>query len=135
MLAKMWKKVLLGICIIACIFNLMAKLVNRHSLESNLRTANDGNTVLDALKKEDSGETTNIIENENINNDTEQSENNTNTEKFENSNNKQNENNSANSENKENEEDIDITDFFDTDEYNKKNENKVFRYTDYTIVF
>ena len=50
MLAKMWKKILLAVCIIACIFNLMAKLVNRHSLESNLKRANDGNTVLDSIR-------------------------------------------------------------------------------------
>lgn len=53
MLAKMWKKVLLAICIIACIYNIMAKLVNRHSLESNLKTANDGNTVIDVLREDD----------------------------------------------------------------------------------
>lgn len=57
MLAKMWKKVLLAVCIIACIFNLMSKLVNRHSLESNLKSANDGNTVLDAIKNESTTET------------------------------------------------------------------------------
>ena len=50
MLAKMWKKVLLAVCIIACIYNVMSKLVNRHSLESNLKSANDGNTVIDALR-------------------------------------------------------------------------------------
>ncbi len=52
MLAKMWKKILLAICIIACLFNLTAKLVNRHSLESNLKSADDGSTVLDAIKTE-----------------------------------------------------------------------------------
>ncbi len=52
MLAKMWKKILLAVCIIACLFNLTSKLVNRHSLESNLKSANDGNTVLDPIKTE-----------------------------------------------------------------------------------
>lgn len=69
MLAKMWKKILLAICIIACIFNIMSKLVNRHSLESNLERANDGNTVLDSIRQEN--EVTNlneenIVESENI---------------------------------------------------------------------
>lgn len=53
MLAKLWKKVLLAICIIACIFNIMSKLVNRHSLKENLQSANDGVTVFDIFKKDD----------------------------------------------------------------------------------
>ena len=47
MLAKSWKKILLAVCIIACIFNLTSKLVNRHSLKENLQSANDGETVFD----------------------------------------------------------------------------------------
>lgn len=133
MLAKMWKKVLLGICIIACLFNLMSKLVNRHSLESNLKRANDGNTVFDVIKKDESSENLNTVENENS--DINQTENtnteNTNTEVSGNSNNTQEQNTSNTSENKEK---IDITNIFKTDEY-KENTNKVFKYTDYTIVF
>lgn len=53
MLAKLWKKVLLAICIIACIFNIMSKLVNRHSLKENLESANDGVTVFDIFKKDE----------------------------------------------------------------------------------
>lgn len=52
MLAKLWKKVLLAVCIVACIFNIMTKLVNRNSLEVNLKSANDGNTVFDFTRKE-----------------------------------------------------------------------------------
>lgn len=52
MLAKLWKKVLLAVCIVACIFNIMTKLVNRNSLEVNLKSANDGNTVFDFTSKE-----------------------------------------------------------------------------------
>ena len=51
MLAKSWKKILLAVCIIACIFNIMSKLVNRHSLKENLETANDGITVFDMFQK------------------------------------------------------------------------------------
>lgn len=75
MLAKMWKKVLLAICIIACIFNLMSKLVNRHSLETNLRSVNDGNTVIDSIKNQnlttnDVSNSSSIIDNEStVNND------------------------------------------------------------------
>jgi Na+-transporting methylmalonyl-CoA/oxaloacetate decarboxylase gamma subunit len=53
MLAKMWKKVLLAICIIACIYNVMSKLINRTSLEANLNTANDGNTVFEIFKNDE----------------------------------------------------------------------------------
>ena len=38
MLAKVWKKALLAVCIIACIYNVMSKLVNRTSLEVQLRS-------------------------------------------------------------------------------------------------
>ncbi len=57
MLAKMWKKVLLAVCIVACIFNIMSKLVNRTSLEDSLNDANDGNVVFDIFtKKEENAE-------------------------------------------------------------------------------
>lgn len=36
MLAKIWKKVLLAICILACLFNVTSKLVNKKSLQANL---------------------------------------------------------------------------------------------------
>lgn len=64
MLAKLWKKVLLAVCIIACIFNIMSKLVNRHSLKENLESANDGETVFSIFQKEEvvSGESEEIIE-------------------------------------------------------------------------
>ena len=38
MLAKIWKKVLLVICIIACLFNITSKIVNRVSLKEELRS-------------------------------------------------------------------------------------------------
>ena len=64
MLAKIWKKVLLAICILACIFNIMSKLVNRHSLKENLESANDGETVFSIFQKEEvvSGESEEIID-------------------------------------------------------------------------
>ena len=53
MLAKIWKKVLLAVCIIACIFNIMSKLVNRHSLKENLENANDGETIFSIFQKDE----------------------------------------------------------------------------------
>ena len=47
MLAKVWKKVLLAICIIACIYNVMNKLVNRTSLEIQLRSVQDQSSLID----------------------------------------------------------------------------------------
>ena len=38
MLAKLWKKVLLAVCLVACLFNITYKLVNRHSLKENRNT-------------------------------------------------------------------------------------------------
>lgn len=64
MLAKMWKKVLLAVCIIACLYNIMSKIVNRHSLEVNLESVNDGSVVFDFSKEEKGTTSTNpgIIE-------------------------------------------------------------------------
>lgn len=54
MLPKIWKKVLLAICIVACIYNIMSKLVNRNSLEINLKSVDDGTTVFNLFQKEES---------------------------------------------------------------------------------
>ncbi len=39
MLAKMWKKVLLVVVILACLFNVVTKLVKKPSLEQELRSS------------------------------------------------------------------------------------------------
>ena len=52
MLAKMWKKILLAICIIACIFNIMSKLVNRTSLELNLKSVVGSESLLSIFKED-----------------------------------------------------------------------------------
>ena len=64
MLAKLWKKVLIAVCIIACIFNIMSKLVNPHPFKENFESANDGETVFSIFQKEEvvSGESEEIIE-------------------------------------------------------------------------
>ena len=76
MLAKSWKKILLAICIVACIYNVMSKIVNRHSLEDNLKTANDGEVVFDlSSKKTDSTPLKNSITENVISNTTTAEEN------------------------------------------------------------
>ncbi|MCI8277585.1 MAG: hypothetical protein HFJ46_06740 [Clostridia bacterium] len=50
MLAKIWKKVLLAICILACLFNVTSKLVNKKSLQANLDSIKDGMSISDMLK-------------------------------------------------------------------------------------
>lgn len=62
MLAKMWKKVLLAVCIVACLFNIMSKIVNRHSLEVNLESVNDGSVVFDFSKDDEKATNLDIIE-------------------------------------------------------------------------
>lgn len=49
MLPKIWKKLLLAICIIACLFNITAKLVNRISLEKVIATEQEGVNVKEIL--------------------------------------------------------------------------------------
>lgn len=49
MLPKIWKKLLLAICIIACLFNVTAKLVNRISLEKVIASEQEGVNVRELL--------------------------------------------------------------------------------------
>lgn len=49
MLPKIWKKLLLAICIIACLFNVTAKLVNRISLEKVIASEQEGVDVMEML--------------------------------------------------------------------------------------
>jgi len=49
MLPKIWKKLLLAICIIACLFNVTAKLVNRISLEKVISSEQEGVNVRELL--------------------------------------------------------------------------------------
>ncbi len=56
MLAKIWKKVILAICLVACLFNITYKLVNRHSLKENLQSVNNGETIFDLSKDKSSSE-------------------------------------------------------------------------------
>lgn len=49
MLPKIWKKLLLAICIIACLFNITSKLVNRISLEKVINSEQEGVNVKELL--------------------------------------------------------------------------------------
>lgn len=49
MLPKIWKKLLLAICIIACLFNVTSKLVNRISLEKVINSEQEGVNVKELL--------------------------------------------------------------------------------------
>ena len=45
MLAKMWKKIALVICIVAIIFNIMYKLINKTNLKSELQSVIGGEAI------------------------------------------------------------------------------------------
>lgn len=45
MLAKIWKKVLLVICIIACLFNITYKIVNKTSIKAELQSIVGGESL------------------------------------------------------------------------------------------
>lgn len=57
MLSKIWKNLLLAICIIAILFNITSKLVNRISLEKTISSVPEGIDVKELL---------NIVDEENI---------------------------------------------------------------------
>ena len=42
MLAKVWKKVALAVCIIAILFNVTSKLVQKTNLKDELQSGDDG---------------------------------------------------------------------------------------------
>ena len=62
MLAKLWKKVLLAICIIACLFNIMSKLVSKTSLELNLKSVENGESILSVFDEKEQETSSDIIE-------------------------------------------------------------------------
>ncbi len=53
MLSKIWKKALLAICIIACLFNVMGKLIGRTSLDIQLKSVAD---IINLEKKQTENE-------------------------------------------------------------------------------
>lgn len=57
MLAKIWKKLLLAICIIAVLFNITAKLVNRISLEKAIKSTPEGVNLKEVLNITDEQKT------------------------------------------------------------------------------
>ena len=57
MLAKLWKKLLLAVCIVACIYNIMNKLVSRISLETQLNSVIEQTGIPNLINKEESSKT------------------------------------------------------------------------------
>ncbi len=53
MLAKIWKKVLLIICIIACLFNITYKIVNKTSLKVELQSIVGGESLSSIFKSKE----------------------------------------------------------------------------------
>ena len=53
MLAKMWKKLLLAICIIAILFNVMYKIVHRSDLKEQMQSVMGGNIIEFSTEEED----------------------------------------------------------------------------------
>ncbi len=53
MLAKIWKKVLLVICIIACLFNITYKIVNKTSLKVELQSIVGGESLSSIFSNKD----------------------------------------------------------------------------------
>lgn len=60
MLAKMWKKIALAVCIIAILFNITYKIVNRTNIKEELTTVLGG----EAIKFSNDEENTNTVEEE-----------------------------------------------------------------------
>lgn len=63
MLAKIWKKLFLVICIIAILFNITIKLVNRISLEKAISSTPDGVNLKKILNITDEPKTINQVDN------------------------------------------------------------------------
>lgn len=53
MLAKIWKKLLLAICIIAVLFNVMYKLIHRANLMDQMKSVMGGNVIEFSTDEED----------------------------------------------------------------------------------
>ena len=52
MLAKLWKKLLLAICIIAILFNITSKLVYKTNLTEQLKSVMNGSSLSEYFKKD-----------------------------------------------------------------------------------
>ena len=63
-MAKVWKKVLLAVCILACIYNVMHKLVSRTSLDIQLKSVGGQISSTDSGYEEKTSEKEEAEENE-----------------------------------------------------------------------
>ena len=131
MLAKIWKKVLFAICIIACLFNVVSKIVSRNSLEINLKSVNDGNTIWDSVKtKNETSNTSDKIEGVKDSSSNNSSENNVKKYVFEDEDDyNRNVNDDEDNYNRDDSNDEDNKNTFE-----EEDDDKTYRYSDYTIV-
>ena len=53
MLAKIWKKLLLAVCIIAILFNVMYKLVHRVDITEEMKSVMGGNVIEFSTEEDD----------------------------------------------------------------------------------
>lgn len=68
MLAKIWKKLLLAICIIAILFNITYKLVNRENLNDQMKSVLHGNVIEFSTEEENTTvEKDKVTENNTVN--------------------------------------------------------------------
>ena len=63
LLAKLWKKILLTICVIAILFNITSKLVRRYSLETQLNSVVGGESLSELFSDEEDKKVENKIAN------------------------------------------------------------------------
>lgn len=64
MLAKIWKKLLLAICIIAILFNITYKFVTRENLTEQMKSVLHGN-VIEFTTEENTTAEENVVETDN----------------------------------------------------------------------
>lgn len=63
MLAKVWKKALLAVCILACVINVMYKLISRTSLDVQLKSVQEQTSATNIWEdKQDEPEEENLSE-------------------------------------------------------------------------
>ncbi len=65
MLAKIWKKLLLAICIIAILFNITYKFVTRENLTEQMKSVLHGNVIEFSTEEENTTAEENVVETDN----------------------------------------------------------------------
>ena len=66
MLAKIWKKLLLAICIIAILFNITYKFVTRENLTDQMKSVLHGNVIEFTTEEENTTAENNVVVEETV---------------------------------------------------------------------